>query len=92
MAGLFKQVQVELPGHFVIVDSPPVLATSDPLVIGRQVDGIILVIRAGKTPKEYLGKSLNALNSEKILGVVLNGAEFGLDSKYYYYDSGPNSR
>ena len=87
MRRLFEEVQTELPGHVVIIDSPPVLATPDPLVLGRQVDGVILVIRAGRTPKDYLAKALSSFNSNKILGVVLNGANLGLGSKYYYYYS-----
>ena len=92
MARLLNELRVELPDHIVIVDSPPVLATPDPLVIGRQVDGIIMVVRAGKTPKDYLAKALSAFNENKILGVVLNGADMGLSSKYYYYYSSNGRR
>ena len=87
MSELLGRVRTELPGHFVIMDLPPVLATPDPLVMARHVDGIIMVVRAGRTPRDYLTKALNALSSGRILGVVLNGAELGLDSKYYYYSS-----
>lgn len=87
MRKLLEEIRAQLPGHMVIIDSPPVLATPDPLVLGRQVDGVIMVIRAGKTPKDYLAKALGAFNSNKILGVVLNGADLGLGSKYYYYYS-----
>ena len=87
MGRVFKEIQRELPGHVVIIDSPPVLATPDPLVLSRQVDGVIIVIRAGKTPKDYLAKALSSFNSNKVLGVVLNGADLGLGSKYYYYYS-----
>jgi len=64
-----------------------VLATPHPLVLGRQVDGVIMVIRAGKTPKDYLAKALSSFSSNKIIGVVLNGADLGIGSKYYYYYS-----
>ena len=87
MRRMIDEIHTTLPGHMVIIDSPPVLATPDPLVLSRQVDGVILVIRAGKTPKDYLAKALSSLNSDKILGVVLNGADLGLSSKYYYYYS-----
>jgi protein-tyrosine kinase len=87
MGRVLKEIQTELPGHVVIIDSPPVLATPDPLVLSRQVDGVIMVIRAGKTPKDYLAKALSSFNSNKVLGVVLNGADLGLGSKYYYYYS-----
>lgn len=87
MRKLLEEIRAQFPDHMVIIDSPPVLATPDPLVLGRQVDGVIMVIRAGKTPKDYLAKALGAFNSNKILGVVLNGADLGLGSKYYYYYS-----
>ena len=84
---MLDEIHTILPGHMIIIDSPPVLATSDPMVLSRQVDGVMMVIRAGKTPKEYLSKALGALNSGKVLGIVLNGADYGLSSKYYYYYS-----
>ncbi len=87
MRRLIEEVHSEFPGHMVIIDSPPVLATPDPLVLSRLVDGVIMVIRAGKTPRDYLAKALSAFSSNKILGVVLNGADLGLGSKYYYYYS-----
>jgi Mrp family chromosome partitioning ATPase len=64
-----------------------VLSTPDPLVLSRQVDGVIMVIRAGKTPKDYLARALSSFEPNKVLGVVLNGADLGLGSKYYYYYS-----
>jgi protein-tyrosine kinase len=87
MRRMIEDIQTNLPGHMVIIDSPPVLATPDPLVLGRQVDGVIMVVRAGRTPKEYLAKALSSFSSNKVLGVVLNGADLGLGSKYYYYYS-----
>jgi len=84
---LLQEIHTLMPEYTVIVDSPPVLATPDPMVLSRQIDGVIIVVRARKTPKDYLLKAVNALNSAKLLGVVLNGADFGLGSKYYYYSS-----
>jgi Mrp family chromosome partitioning ATPase len=46
-----------------------------------------MVIRAGKTPRDFLIKSLQSLNSSKVMGIVLNGADLGMASKYYYYSS-----
>ena len=91
MRQLMQQIHSELAGYTVIIDTPPVLSTADPLVLSRHVDGIIVVIRANKTPKEYLTKAMGAFSSAKIIGVVLNGADFGLAPKYYYQDE-QNSR
>jgi Mrp family chromosome partitioning ATPase len=85
MDALMKELRLMFSRHEILIDSPPVLSTSDPLVLARQVDGIIMVIRAGKTPRDCLPEALNILKSNKIVGVVLNGAELGISSKYYYY-------
>jgi non-specific protein-tyrosine kinase len=84
---MLDEIHRVMPGYMVIIDSPPVLATPDPMVLSRHVDGVIMVVRAGKTPKDYLAKALSSLNSGKLVGIVLNGADFGLGSKYYYYYS-----
>jgi protein-tyrosine kinase len=86
MRVILDEIRTTFPEHITIIDSPPVLATSDPLVLSRQVDGVIMVIRADKTPRDYLSKALHSLSSDKVLGVVLNGAELGLSSRYYYYE------
>jgi protein-tyrosine kinase len=87
MLAMLDEIHTRMAGHTIIIDSPPVLATPDPMVLSRHVDGVIVVVRAGRTPKDYLSKALSSLNSNKVLGVVLNGADFGLATKYYYYHS-----
>jgi protein-tyrosine kinase len=87
MKQVLDEIRAEFPGHMVIVDSPPVLSTPDPLVLARQLDGVLMVIRAGKTPRDYLTKALQSLSSAKLMGVVLNGADLGISSKYYYYST-----
>ena len=85
MRNLMEEIRSRFPGHQIIVDSPPVLSTPDPSVLARQVDAVIMVIRAGKTPRTYLLEAVQSLNSNKVKGIVLNGAEMGFASKYYYY-------
>jgi protein-tyrosine kinase len=87
MKQVMEDAWAEFPGHHIIVDSPPILSTPDPMVIARYVDGVLLVVRAGKTPRDYLTKALQTLNSNKVMGVVLNGADVGISSKYYYYST-----
>lgn len=85
MKDVLEEAKAEFPGYQIIIDSPPVLSTPDPLVIAGHVDGVLMVVRARKTPREYLTKALQTLNSSKVMGVVLNGAEMGMSAKYYYY-------
>jgi polysaccharide biosynthesis transport protein len=71
-----KDVISELRGmfDFVIIDSPPVLFVSDPLAVSRQVDGVIMVIDAGRTSAPQAKKAIADLEQvgAPILGLVLN--------------------
>lgn len=87
MSEITEKARAEFPGHHIIIDSPPVLSTPDPLIIARYVDAVLVVVRAGKTPRDYLTKALQSLNSTKVMGIVLNGADLGMASKYYYYSA-----
>jgi capsular exopolysaccharide synthesis family protein len=91
MRQLMEEVRTKFPKWHIVVDTPPILATPDPLIVGRHVDGVLLVVRARKTPRDYLTKSIQLLNSTKLMGVVLNGAELGMASKYYYYSYAPST-
>ncbi|MDH4268433.1 MAG: CpsD/CapB family tyrosine-protein kinase [Deltaproteobacteria bacterium] len=73
---------------YVIIDSPPVLSTSEPILLSKMVDGVILVVMAERTPRGAIRKALNSFDKEKILGVVFNQKELK-PSKHYseYYGS-----
>lgn len=90
MRQLVEHIRTTLPGYHIVVDTPPILSTPDPLIVARHVDGVLLVVRAGKTPRDYVTKSVQMLNSTKLMGIVLNGAELGMASKYYYYSYTPS--
>ena len=46
---------------YIVVDTPPVIPVSDPLLISDQTDGVLLVIRAGTTPREVVSRAVNLL-------------------------------
>jgi succinoglycan biosynthesis transport protein ExoP len=79
--------------HYLIIDSPPLLAFSDSVIISTNVDGVVMVVIGGKTPRETLKRSKEVLLQvdARILGVVINrarirGAEYGsYYHRYYYY-------
>jgi len=73
------------PGHQIIFDTSPILSTSDPLILSRLVDGLVMVVRAGKTPRNCLSAAFKSVAANKIMGVVLNGTELGMESRYYQY-------
>jgi capsular exopolysaccharide synthesis family protein len=70
----------------ILIDSPPVTAVTDPVVLSKSVDGVLLVIRAGDTAREIVRNSVAQFQrvGANILGAILNGIDVGRD-KYYYY-------
>jgi tyrosine-protein kinase Etk/Wzc len=73
---------------FVLFDSPPVLAVSDAMVMARRVDGVLLVVRGGRTTRGSLESVVDTLSQAgtRILGVVLNDVDFKRERYYYYYN------
>jgi capsular exopolysaccharide synthesis family protein len=71
----------------IIIDTPPITAVTDSAVIAQHVDGVIVVIRAGETPRQIVENGVGKLKSVNahILGAVLNGIDTGRDSYYYYH-------
>ncbi len=79
----------------VVVDSPPVLSVTDARILGTMVDGVILVIKGGETPKEAVQRTKRLLQEvhAHIIGTLLNNvnvrsADYHYYSKYYYYGYG----
>jgi len=66
----------------VILDTPPVLPLADVAVLAPLVDGTLMVVRAGVTPKPAIENALRAFDSSRLLGVVLN--ESGMEQDYRY--------
>ncbi len=89
---IFKDM-IECLGHrfdHVILDAPPILGFVDSVILSASVDGIILLVRAGKTPIETLQRAKDVLVqvNSKILGVVINRANIRRNDYYrygYYY-------
>ena len=71
----------------IIIDSSPIVAVTDSVILVRFADGIVLVVRAGETPREIVKNGLGQLQAVngRILGAVLNGVDMGMDSHYYYH-------
>ncbi len=78
--------QVSERFDFVLLDSPPV-STPDTLVLSALVDGVILIIRCGETPRELVHRAHQALLdvNARIFGVVLNRVDVTQDGYSYYY-------
>jgi tyrosine-protein kinase len=89
LAGLaMKRVLRQLAEEYdyVLVDTPPVLPVSDPLVLAPLADGVILVIQPGRTTRDRVKRTIKALDqvSAMIVGVVSNKSGNGRDRDYRY--------
>jgi polysaccharide biosynthesis transport protein len=78
---------------FVVIDSPPVMAATDAVILSVQTDGVLLVVRSGETPKEAFTRTRDLLVSVKsrLLGVVLNAVDASAPDYYYSYRYYPYS-
>jgi capsular exopolysaccharide synthesis family protein len=78
---------------FIVIDSPPIMAATDAVILSVQTDGVLLVVRSGETPKEAFTRTRDLLMSVKchILGVVLNAVDSGAPDYYYSYRYYPYS-
>jgi Mrp family chromosome partitioning ATPase len=72
----------------MLFDSPPVLGFADSTILSTLVDGVILVVVGGKTPKETLQRAKDILLQvdARVLGVVINRVDIRRsDYGSYYY-------
>ena len=78
---------------FVVIDSPPIMAATDAVILSVQADGVLLVVRSGETPKEAFTRTRDLLLSVKcrLLGVVLNAVDANAPDYYYSYRYYPYS-
>ena len=78
---------------FIVIDSPPIMAATDAVILSVQADGVLLVVRSGETPKEAFTRAKDLLTSVKcnLLGAVLNAVDSSAPDYYYSYRYYPYS-
>lgn len=85
----FRLMLQKLSQHFdhILIDSPPINSVTDPVIISRQVDGVMLIVHGGKSSREMVVHSRQELANvgAKIFGVVLNNVNLNRDGYDYYY-------
>ena len=83
-----KQVIETLASNFdhIIIDSPPVASFADSLILSALVEGVIIVVKGGTTPREMAQRTQGHLRSvgARILGVVINQIKLQPHDYYYY--------
>jgi succinoglycan biosynthesis transport protein ExoP len=76
---------------FVLIDSPPMMGMADARLLSRNVDGVILISRAGETSPEQLGEAKERLADDgtPVIGTILNGCNLRVEDPAYvnHYNS-----
>jgi capsular exopolysaccharide synthesis family protein len=76
---------------YILIDAPPVVAFADARLLANHADAVIVVVRAGLAGHSTVERAIEALPANRILGVVLNGADQMSEVGYYgYYGYGRN--
>ena len=72
---------------YVLLDSPPILSVTDGVLLSRQVDAVILVVRHGKSSKHIVrrGRDLLVRSGAPMAGIVLNAVDLNAPEYYGYY-------
>ena len=72
----------------IVIDAPPILGLADSLILSRQVDGVVMVVKAGETTRENFKISMKRLGQVQapVLGLVLNAVDLE-NPQYAYYAS-----
>ncbi|MGH9800398.1 MAG: GumC family protein [Blastocatellia bacterium] len=85
----FRLMLQKLSQHFdhILIDSPPIGSVTDPVIMSRLVDGVMLIVHGGKSSREMVVHSRQELANvgAKIFGVVLNNVNLARDGYGAYY-------
>jgi Mrp family chromosome partitioning ATPase len=91
MSSLIAEVANRYPDRIVVIDAPPPSMAAETAVLARHVDGILVVVRYGKTRRDHLADLVVNLGEKKILGSVVNFIE-PVATRYYKCVYGYGSR
>jgi exopolysaccharide/PEP-CTERM locus tyrosine autokinase len=93
MSAIVRELATRYSDRVVVLDSPPLLLTSEAQALAGQVGQIVLVVEAGKTTQQALQRTLETVDRNKAVNVVLNKVghwasryhgEYGYGSYYGY--------
>jgi len=89
MAGAIRAIQSASHQPICIIDTPPALVLDDIMLIGRNADGIVMVIEEGRTTARDVKQVLRLLSPTRIVGSVLNKSITARRDRYGYdyYDA-----
>jgi receptor protein-tyrosine kinase len=92
MANLCHELSARYPDRVIVLDTPPVLASSEPAILATYVHQLIMVVSAAQTDKHQLRKSLEAVSACQNISLLFNKAPRWNEVEYNsYYGYGYNT-
>jgi len=72
------------PNRIVLLDSPPLLLTSESRALAASVGQVVIVVRAGHTPQQAVLDAVSHVPADKAVGFILNQSNLHTSEGYYY--------
>lgn len=91
MKELVREVASRYDDRYIIIDSPPPSLAAETSALINIVDGVICVVKAGKTPMKAVSETIEQVGKDKLLGIVLNYSDQNAKKYYGYKKSYYNS-
>jgi exopolysaccharide/PEP-CTERM locus tyrosine autokinase len=88
MLQILQRLESRDPRRIALVDSPPILLSSEARVLMNIMGQIVFVVRAGVTPKPAVLEALSQIDEGRYVGLILNQSETAHASGYYGYGYG----
>ncbi|MBZ0156123.1 MAG: XrtA-associated tyrosine autokinase [Alphaproteobacteria bacterium] len=94
MKELIAEMKMRYPDRYIIIDTPPLLPFAETHAISCMVDGVIFVVKEGKTSLQSIDDSMEILQQSRLLGIVYNGVDTGGSGvrNYHHSYSGINAQ
>jgi protein-tyrosine kinase len=83
MASVMHEIASRYPDRIIIMDSPPLLITSEAQAVARQAGQVALVVECGRTTNQQIQEALDVLDRDKAINVIFNKSVHGRGSGYY---------
>ncbi|MFZ1831105.1 MAG: XrtA-associated tyrosine autokinase [Candidatus Competibacteraceae bacterium] len=88
MRKLAMEMSRRYTDRIIVIDSPPLLVTTEASVLATLVGQIVMVVQAGRTHQSQVQEALALLDANQIIGFVLNKKRGVLGADYYGYGYG----
>jgi len=71
----------------IVMDSPPLLSVTDSVVLARDADAVVMIVRHGKSSKHAMRRARDLLvrSGAPVTGIVLNAVDLNSPEYYAYY-------